>query len=237
MNKDAFRELISELDIALNEGQLEQFAQYYQELLDWNSRVNLTAITGEKEVLIKHFYDSLLVMKLPEWSGQDRIIDVGTGAGFPGIPLKIANPLLQVQLLDSLQKRVHFLEHIIRVLKLDKITALHMRAEEAGRDKGLRGQYDAAVSRAVARLPVLLELCLPLVRTGGWFFAYKGPEAPQEVEEAQEALRLLQGQIVRVEKTALPQDSGERYILIIRKTGPTSTAYPRKPGTPEKKPL
>lgn len=237
MNKEKLRDALTLLKIEPTEQQLSQFGRFYEQLLEWNARVNLTAITAEEEVLVKHFYDSLLALQLPEWEDQGKIVDVGTGAGFPGIPLKIVRPQLEVHLLDSLNKRVLFLEHIITTLNLENTAAFHQRAEEAGQDPRRRERYDVAVSRAVARLPVLLEYCLPLVRPGGYFIAYKGPEAPRELEESQKALRILQGEATRAAEMTLPQEAGKRMLVVIRKTGHTPAAYPRKAGLPEKKPL
>lgn len=237
MNKEKLEALIKELNINLQKEQLEKFERYYYEMMEWNKKVNLTSITEEKDVLTKHFYDSLLIMLLEEWKSEGKILDLGTGAGLPGIPLCIINKNLNMTLLDSLNKRIVFLKHIIEVLGLNNITALHSRAEELGQDIGYRENFDFVVSRAVARLPVLLEYCLPFVKLNSYFVAYKGPDAEEEIRESSRALDILGGKVVRTVQHELPDNGGKRCIVLIKKIKTTPKEFPRKPGTPEKKAL
>lgn len=203
-------------------------------LLEWNEKMNLTAIEEEKDVIIKHFVDSLSVV--PFIKNVHSIIDVGTGAGFPGIPLKIVKPLVEVVLLDSLEKRVGFLNTVISSLQLQGISAVHSRAEDAGATPIYREKFDAAVARAVASLPVLLEYCLPLVKPGGIFIAMKGNSA-EEVASSVKALDVLGGKIEDVKEFTLPNSDMRRTIILVRKLRQTPTKYPRKAGKPSKEPL
>lgn len=237
MNKEKLKEMLLKAGMNIDEKQLEKFEKYYIELLLWNEKCNLTAITEEKEVIIKHFYDSLLIMSLKEWTGTGRLLDIGTGAGLPGIPLKIMNRNLSVTLMDSLNKRVNFLKHIIEALDLQDITAIHARAEEMGQDKKQRETFDLVVSRAVAKMPVLLEYCLPALKVGGIFVAYKGADIEEELTLAKNALQILGGRIRNIEKTELPDNGGRRSLVVVEKYEPTPRIYPRKAGIPEKKPL
>jgi 16S rRNA (guanine527-N7)-methyltransferase len=241
-NKEAFRreylrELLTPLGIKLTEQQLQQFALYQEELLSWNEKINLTALTEDKDILIKHFYDSVLGLKVGKWTGQERVLDLGTGAGFPGVPLQIVSPSLSVVLVDSLQKRVKFLQHLLSVLALDGTEAIHGRAEELGREPKLRDKFDIVVSRAVARLAVLTEYCLPFVKPGGVFLAYKGLDGQKECVEADSAIKKLGGKLLKVETFSLPEEMGTRTIISIKKLKPTPAAYPRRPGIPGKNPL
>jgi 16S rRNA (guanine527-N7)-methyltransferase len=208
--------------------------EYKRILLDWNEKMNLTAIQDDKEVILKHFVDSLSIV--PFLHGISSLVDVGTGAGFPGIPLKIAIPGLDVTLLDSLEKRIGFLDTVISELSLKGITAVHMRAEDAGVSPRFRDKFDAATARAVASLPVLLEYCLPLVRTGGIFIAMKGSSA-EEVSISGKALDILGGKIEEVKEFTLPDTDIKRCIIIVRKLRQSPTKYPRKAGKPSKEPL
>ena len=228
---------VKNLGWELSPGQSEQFDRYLQLLLSKNRVINLTALTEEREVYIKHFFDSLTVAKPVPMEEINTVIDVGTGAGFPGLPLKILFPHLRMVLVDSLRKRVGFLRDVIRELKLDQTEAIHGRAEELARQESHRERFDLAVARAVARLPVLAELCLPFVRVGGWFVAMKGPDAERELEEAEGALQRLGGGEGKQEALFLPEGMGERRLLIVRKLSPTPAAYPRRPGIPAKNPL
>lgn len=213
--------------------QLQKFVQFGRLLLEGNQRVNLTRITEPREVIIKHFLDSLVV--LPYLSGS-KVCDVGTGAGLPGIPLAIAKPELELTLVDSLGKRVDFLKHAAVELGLS-LEAVHARAEDFGRNPHFREAYDAVVSRAVAALPVLAEYALPLLKKGGVFFAYKGSQASVEVEAAQRALDLLGGRLEQVMEFSLGSSAEHRSVVIIRKIKGTPSNYPRKAGLPERKPL
>ncbi len=221
-----------ELVPSLSGEQCEKFQIYYERLIDWNSRVNLTAITDPEEVAQKHFLDSLAA--LPHLSAGATCIDVGTGAGFPGVPLLIARPDLSFTLLDSLNKRLVFLDALLTELDLQKQAELvHMRAEDAGRDPGHREQYDFALSRAVAGLPVLIELTVPFLKVGGCSICYKG-EAKEEIAAAANAADKLHGSI---SWEAIPSGYGIRTLVMIKKEQRTAAAYPRKAGTPAKKPL
>ena len=220
----------------LNEDQCRQFARYYEMLVDWNTRMNLTAITAPQEALEKHFLDSLLLLEDVRFQPGETLIDVGTGAGFPGIPLAIACPDLAVTLLDSLKKRVGFLDAVIAELGLANARAFHDRAELFAKRAEHRDAYDWVTARAVARLPLLAEYCLPFLRPGGTFIACKGPDGARELAEAANALATLEAAHQRTCVHTLP--GGEtRDILLIAKTGPTPARFPRKPGAAEKNPL
>ena len=223
--------------LVLNETQLGQLARYLELLLQWNERMNLTAITEPRDVYVKHFYDSLTPVFVCDFGGAQRLIDVGTGAGFPGIPLKIAFPHLRLTLLDSLQKRLAFLKAVVEELALRDVELVHGRAEEIGRDAAHREQYDVAVARAVARLNVLAEYCLPFVRLQGVFLAMKGGQVAEEVREAARAVRRLGGGAVQTFSFSLPDGAGERTLCTVKKERSTPPDYPRGPGVPTKKPL
>jgi 16S rRNA (guanine527-N7)-methyltransferase len=223
--------------VKLSDGQVDQFNRYYELLVKKNEVMNLTAITDYHEVCLKHFADRISLSQYFDMSSVDSLIHVGTGAGFPGIPLKILFPNLNVTLLDSLNKRLLFLEDVIDELDLDNIKTVHSRAEEAGRMKNLRENYDLCVSRAVANLSTLSEYCLPLVKVGGNFISYKAGEVEDEINSAKHAINKLGGKIKRVEEFSLPDSDISRSFVIIEKVNETSNFYPRKPGTPNKKPL
>lgn len=223
--------------LPLDANQIKKFGIYYDLLISWNQKMNLTAITEPKEFAVKHIIDSLTALRGMEEKDSFRLIDVGTGAGFPGIPLKILCPNMRLLLLDSLNKRVRFLETVIRALELQDVVCLHGRAEEAAHDKKLRECFDVAVSRAVARLSALAEYLLPFVRTGGRAIALKGMRYEEEVQEAQYAVRILGGAEIQEIPVALPGFSDKRAILVMRKEHATPKSYPRKAGTPVKLPL
>lgn len=229
---------LKEIDIELNDLQMEQFYQYYEMLIEWNSRVNLTAITEMEEVITKHFVDSLSLKKTIVDIGQKnyKMIDVGTGAGFPGIPLKIAFPNLQITLLDSLNKRVKFLEAVTEKLGLDLMTSVHGRAEDLGHSNVSRETYDLCVSRAVANISTLSEYCLPFVKIGGFFISYKSGKIEEELNGGKSAIKKLSGEIKEVISFKLP-NADERSFVKIEKTGKMSKIYPRKAGLPSKEPL
>lgn len=222
--------------ISLTRNQLLQFGRYFDLLTETNKVMNLTALTSPRDVAVKHYIDSLLCYDKALMQGK-KVIDVGTGAGFPGIPLKIYDPSLQLTLLDSLEKRLKFLQETVRQLSLADVSFEHMRAEDAGRDKKLRGQADIAVSRAVARLSVLAEYCLPLVKKNGFFVALKGSKYKEELSEGEAALRILGGTVTSVKEVELPGLDDGRAIIVIQKIRYTPAAYPRKAGLPGKSPL
>lgn len=234
-----FHEDLTELGISLSEEQTGQFVRYYELLTEWNSFMNLTAITEFSEVLKKHFIDSLSIIKeFPELKNQEiRMIDIGTGAGFPGIPIKIAFPQIKVTLLDSLQKRLRFLEKVVEELELKDVELIHGRAEDYARLPEKRETYDFCVSRAVANLSTLSELCMPYVKTGGIFVSYKSEKITEEADAAQNAIRLLGGQIYRQAGFYLPNSDIYRNLFQIKKIKETPEKYPRKAGIPSKQPL
>ncbi|AXY24553.1 16S rRNA (guanine(527)-N(7))-methyltransferase RsmG [Suicoccus acidiformans] len=239
MRVDVFIEALKNKGIQLTEEQVAQFERYYQELVEWNEKVNLTAITVKEEVYLKHFYDSLMPLWLtPEvFEKANSLCDVGAGAGFPSIPLKIVRPDLTITIIDSLNKRIQFLDHLSGVLGLSDVSAVHARAEEAGQNATYRGQFDIVTARAVASLNVLTELCIPLARKGGHFIALKGQQAEEELKEAQGAIRQLGAKYISSDSESLPGEEGQRTIITIRKTLDTPNKYPRRPGKPGKQPL
>lgn len=223
--------------IELSEKQTGQFVGYHELLVEWNTFMNLTAITEFEEVLQKHFVDSLALSRAVNAESFKRLMDVGTGAGFPGIPLKIAYPQLEVVLLDSLNKRVKFLNAVIEQLGLVGIKAVHGRAEDAARQKEYRESFDVVVSRAVANMASLSEYCIPFVKAGGYFVPYKSGNIEEELKGSEKAVKTLGGTIRRVEKFYLPDSEIERSLVVIEKTGRTEKRYPRKAGLPAKEPI
>ncbi|MCI5917941.1 MAG: 16S rRNA (guanine(527)-N(7))-methyltransferase RsmG [Roseburia sp.] len=232
---DKFEKGLKDLQIELSDEQVQQFLTYYEKLVETNKVMNLTAITEFEEVVEKHFLDSLSLVKVCDLSKEIRILDLGSGAGFPGIPLKIAFPELEIVLADSLNKRINFLQDVIEELDLKKITAVHARAEELARNKEYREGFDLCVSRAVANLSTLSEYCMPFVKIGGNFISYKSGEIDEEVLNAKHAIFLLGGKTKEVFKFDLYEQ--KRSFVIIEKTKGTPKAYPRKAGTPSKQPL
>lgn len=224
------------MGIDLSEKQFLQFEKYYDLLTEWNSFMNLTAITEHEEVLKKHFLDSLSIVKAVKMEDIHTTMDIGTGAGFPGIPLKISYPHLKVVLLDSLGKRVKFLNHVINELGLEDISAIHGRAEDFARQAEYREQFDLCVSRAVANLSSLSEYCLPYTRKNCLFVSYKSGKVEEELENAKRAISLLGGKVEHVSKFMLT-DAGERALVVIRKEKHTPNKYPRKAGLPSREPL
>lgn len=233
--KNKLRENAEIIGVTLNDEELKNFYNYKNLVLEWNEKINLTAITDDLEFAVKHFVDSITINKYIE-PGK-TIIDIGTGAGFPGIPVKILNKDNKVILFDSLNKRLKVLEDIIEKIGLKNIETLHGRAEETFKNKIHREKYDIATSRAVAALNVLVELMLPAVKVGGICICMKGNNAEVEIEEAKKAINELGGEIVKVEKLVLPELNLERNIVIIKKIKQTPNKYPRKPGTPQKEPI
>ncbi len=240
MLSEKYIELLKEdstkFGISLSEHQVEKFSLYAQLLVEWNEKINLTAITDEEGIVIKHFLDSISIIPFIGTETKS-LIDVGTGAGFPGIPVKILNDKIKVTLLDSLEKRIKFLNEVSQNLGLKDIYSIHGRAEDFGSDKKYREQFDIATARAVASLPVLLEYCLPFVKVGGLFIAMKGPDAKIEIKDSEKALNVLGGEIMEVKEFSLPNSDNERCIIIIKKCRHTPTGYPRKSGKPTKQPI
>ena len=227
---------LSEHGIELSETQKEQFQTYYQLLVEWNEKMNLTSITEEHDVYLKHFYDSITPSFYYDFNGELSICDVGAGAGFPSIPLKIVFPELKVTIVDSLNKRIQFLNHLAAELGLQDVSFVHDRAESYGKG-AYRESYNIVTARAVARLTVLSELCLPLVKKGGQFIALKSSKGEEELQEANFAINILGGNVKETFSFELPEDAGERQMIVIDKRRQTSKKYPRKPGTPNKSPL
>lgn len=232
---EKFEKGLKDLNIELSEEQMKQFLTYYEMLVETNKVMNLTAITEFDEVVEKHFLDSLSLVKVCDLSKEIRILDLGTGAGFPGIPLKIAFPELEIVLADSLNKRINFLNQVVEALGLKKITTVHGRAEEMARNKEYRECFDLCVSRAVANLSTLSEYCMPFVKIGGSFISYKSGEVDEEVVNAKHAIFLLGGKAKEVYKFDLYEQ--KRSFVTIEKKKGTPKAYPRKAGTPSKQPL
>ena len=226
---------VDKLGINLSEIQLKQFYNYMNLLIEWNKKVNLTAITEPDEIILKHFVDSLTISKYI--SDGTKVVDVGTGAGFPGIPLKIVRQDVDITLLDSLQKRINFLDEVINELDLEKITTIHSRVEDFGKDKKYREKFDIATSRAVANLSTLSEYLLPLVKVGGKVISMKGSLIQEELENSKNAIKILGGQIEKVDEFDLPNSDISRNIVLIDKIKNTPNRYPRKAGEPSKKPL
>lgn len=223
--------------VTLTDKQIEQFEKYYELLVEWNKVMNLTGITEFDEVMQKHFVDSAAAAKYVEMEKVNSLIDVGTGAGFPGIPLKIVYPHIQVTLLDSLNKRIKFLEEVVDNLGLTGIETVHGRAEDAAKKAEYREQFDLSVSRAVANLASLTEYCLPFVKVGGKFVSYKSVSVDEEITQSKKAVYVLGGEIGKVEKFNLPESDMERSLVIIEKKRSTPKKYPRKAGMPTKEPL
>jgi len=237
MNEKKFREMLLEKGIVLTDDQMNQFNHYYSLLVEWNNKMNLTAITDKEEVYLKHFYDSISASFYFDFKGSLKICDVGAGAGFPSLPLKIAFPHLNVTIVDSLNKRISFLTHLAEELQLKDVYFYHDRAESFGQLKQHREAYDVVMARAVARLSVLSEFCLPLVKVNGDFVAMKGAQAKEEIEAGKKAIHILGGKIVNSYSFHLPIEESERNIIVIKKEKNTPKKYPRKPGTPVKLPL
>lgn len=228
---------IKEYGITLSDSQIDQFMMYYEILIEWNQVMNLTAITVFDEVCTKHFLDSISLCKAIDCTQEYTLMDVGTGAGFPGIPLKIAFPNLQITLLDSLGKRVKFLNEVIQRLGLYGIQAIHGRAEDYAKANLLREKFDICVSRAVANLSTLSEYCIPYVKEGGFFISYKSEKLSEEMSNAKKAIEILGGNIVSQNEFLLPNSDIYRNLLVIQKIALTPKKYPRKAGLPSKEPL
>lgn len=236
-NTTSFRSGLEQLNIQLDDLQIQQFMIYYELLVEWNKIMNLTGITEFEEVIIKHFLDSLAVVKVCDMAQIKRVIDIGTGAGFPGIPLKIAFPHLNLVLLDSLKKRINFLDAVINELNLDNITAIHGRAEDYANQKEYREYFDLSVSRAVANLSSLSEYCLPFVLLGGKFISYKSGKIEEELKTSQKAINILGGKLLSNVKFQLLDTGMERSFVVVEKVKSTPKKFPRKAGLPAKEPI
>ncbi|MBN6187293.1 16S rRNA (guanine(527)-N(7))-methyltransferase RsmG [Aneurinibacillus sp. BA2021] len=237
MDAAILRQMAADRGLILSDEQLAQFETYYELLVEWNEKMNLTGITEKPQVYEKHFYDSMTPAFFYDFTTVGSVIDVGSGAGFPGIPLKICFPGLALTILDSLNKRLVFLQEVTKQLGLQQVSFVHSRAEDAGRDKKYREQFDVATARAVARMNVLSELCMPFVKPGGSFIVMKGSNVEEELTEGKKAIKILGGKTEKVETFELPEEQAERNIIIIRKQQKTPGTYPRKAGTPSKKPI
>lgn len=238
MNPEEFRTAVLEMGLELDDKQMAQYARYYELLVEWNEKINLTAITERDEVYLKHFYDSItLGLHTNVLGGEVTLCDVGAGAGFPSIPLKIAYPNLKVTIVDSLNKRINFLELLFKELGLEGVRCYHDRAETFGQNPEHRAAYDIVTARAVARMSVLSELCVPLVKKDGYFVAMKASSSKEELDNAKAAIATLGGKVEEDHAFELPKEEGERHIILIKKTKETPKKYPRKPGVPNKKPL
>ena len=227
----------SQFGIRLNTRQLEAFGEYAAELQTWNQRFNLTSVTDRAQIEIKHFLDSLSCLMVMRPRPGDRIIDIGTGAGFPGIPIRIACPQVHMVLVESIGKKAQFCQHIVDELQLTNVAVIHSRAEQVGRLPEYRETFDWAVARAVAKLPTLLEYLLPLVKVDGRTIAQKGDTAPAEAHSAAVAMEVLGGELEEITPVELPTVTETRYLVVVRKSAATPEKYPRRPGVPGKRPL
>ena len=237
MFKKILLNVTKDFGLNLTERQLDQFEIFYNMIVDWNAKINLTAIVDEKDFAVKHVVDSLTVWDEDKFSAVKNFCDVGTGAGFPAIPLKIFQPQLEVTLIDSLAKRVDFLKKVVAELELENVTCLHGRAEDLAREKNLREHFDLVTARAVARLNVLAEYCLPFVKVGGTFAALKGKIFREELTEAEGAIKILGGGNVIVTEKSLPDLPDVRAVIYVDKKISTPKNFPRKTGVPKKNPL
>lgn len=238
MNPEEFKDALQKKGLTITQKQIDQFSQYLKLLEEWNAKINLTAITAEEEVYLKHFYDSITAGLYVDFNkGVRSLCDVGAGAGFPSIPLKIIFPKLEVTIVDSLNKRIQFLKVLAETLELRGVSFYHDRAETFGQNRQFRESFDFVTARAVAKTRVLSELCLPLVKKNGVFIVLKASNSEAEIKEAQPAIALLGGKIREEFIFELPKEAGERHILLIDKKKETPKKYPRKPGVPNKSPL
>lgn len=237
MSNRRFDQELETLGIRLTDVQKRQFDRYYELLIEWNRVMNLTGITEYDEVNLKHFTDSLTIVRIKDMENVSTLIDVGTGAGFPGIPIKIAFPYIKVTLLDSLNKRIKFLNQVVEELDLEDVVALHGRAEDYAKKEEYREQFDLCASRAVANLSTLSEYCLPFIKKGGCFVSYKSADSDEEIQQSEKALDILGGKIEKVDKFVLPGSDMGRALVMIEKVKNTPRKYPRKAGVPSKEPL
>ena len=238
MNPETFKKSLEQESYPIDAVKMEQYNRYLLLLQEWNNKINLTAITEEDEVYLKHFYDSLTLARFVDLNKPTlKLCDVGSGAGFPSIPLKILFPEIEITIVDSLKKRIRFLEILVEELALENVHLIHARAEDFGQKDEFRSAFDVVTARAVARLSVLAEFCLPITKEKGIFAAMKGSQGTEELEDSQKALKILGGRLQTIETFELPEDAGERSILLIDKVKKTPKKYPRQAGTPNKKPL
>ena len=234
---DLMKEAANEVGLELTEVQYEQFIKYMRLLQEWNEKINLTAITEDEEVIKKHFIDCIKAFKSDAIKNARNIIDVGTGAGFPGLPIAIMNQNVEVTLLDSLNKRINYLNIVVRELGLKNVTTIHSRAEDGARKQELREKFDVATSRAVANMAVLSEFCMPYVRKGGYFVALKGPSIDEELKNAGNAIQTLGGELKGIIEVSIEETDLKHNIVEVEKIKPCPKTYPRKAGTITKKPL
>ncbi|ARJ39054.1 16S rRNA methyltransferase G [Sporosarcina ureae] len=237
MTEEQFYEALQEKGFELSDAQKQQFKRYFEVLVEWNEKMNLTAITDAPSVYLKHFYDSITSAFYVDFTKYESVCDVGAGAGFPSIPLKIIYPHLHVTIVDSLNKRITFLNHLAGELQLENVAFVHARAEEFGRNPKYREQFDVVTARAVARLSVLSELCIPLAKQGGLFVSMKGAAASEEMKDATRAVKLLGAVLQNEHEFLLPEEDSERHIFVFEKKKQTPKKYPRKPGVPNKTPI
>lgn len=239
MNPEQFVQELSKRNFKLSEQQINQFNQYFTSLIEANKLVNLTRITAQDDVYLKHFFDSLtpLFVFAPVFTADCHLCDVGAGAGFPSLPIKILKPEIKVTIVDSLGKRLTFLQDLIAQLGLENVTLVHGRAEDVGQNKLYREQYDVVTARAVANMAVLSEYCLPLVKRDGYFVSLKGPKAKEELQDGQKALSVLGGKVIKAEELELPDSAEKRNLILVQKVKATPKKYPRQAGTPHRKPI
>jgi 16S rRNA (guanine527-N7)-methyltransferase len=232
-----FGDLLLAQGITLSSDQLKQFSDYYEQLIIWNEKMNLTGITEREQVYIKHFYDSVSLSFFVSMQAVETLADIGSGAGFPSIPLKIIFPHLKITIVDSLNKRILFLNHIVNILHFENVTCVHSRAEDLARNEKYRDQFDLVTARAVAKLNVLNELCLPYVNKSGFFVAMKGSDPTDELIEAKYSLKQLKASFSKTFSFELPIENAKRHLILIQKNDATPKLYPRKAGIPSKEPL
>lgn len=238
MNKEELlKSSAASIGVELSDIQISQFIKYHEILVEWNSFMNLTAITEFNEVIDKHFIDSLAICEYVNFKNGDSLIDIGTGAGFPGIPLKIVFPELRITLLDSLNKRIKFLDTVIESLGLENVETIHGRAEDFAKQQSYREKYDFVISRAVANLATLSELCIPFAKEDKYFISYKAEKCNEELEDAKKAISILGGKVEKQIEYKLPDTDMNRNLLLIKKVKSTPKKYPRKAGTPAKEPI